>query len=87
MASSPHSRIDAIAHRAAGEHAGADIVADRIAGEAGERRDAIGHFIAADRAQREQVVEGQREIAAGDKKCSGRDVVRLRRLQRGRSPR
>ena len=59
-------RIDAVAHRAAGEHAGADIVADRIGGEAGQRRDAVGHVLAADRAQREQVVERQREIAQGD---------------------
>ena len=35
--------IDAIAHRAAGEDAGADIVTDRIAGEAGERGAAVRH--------------------------------------------
>ena len=58
--------IDAIAHGAAGEHAGADIVADRVAGEAGQRRDPVRDFGAPDRAQREQVVEGQRQIAGGD---------------------
>ena len=50
-------RIDPVAHRPAGEHAGADIVADRVAGEPGQRRDPIGRVGAPDRAQREQVVE------------------------------
>ena len=40
----PPGRIDPIAHRAAGEDAGADIVSDRIAGEGGERVDAIGNI-------------------------------------------
>ena len=40
-------RINAVAHRAAGKHGGADIVTDRIAGEAGQRGDAIGNFVAA----------------------------------------
>jgi hypothetical protein len=43
-------RIDAVTHRAAGENAGADIVANRIGGEAGVRGHAIGHILAADRA-------------------------------------
>ena len=67
-------RIDAVAHRAAGEDAGADIVADRIAGEAGKRRDPIGNVAAADRAQRKQVIERQREIAAGDEQRGERNV-------------
>src|SRR5882724_1796910 len=56
-------RINPIAHRAAGEDTGADIVADRIGGEGGERVDAVGNVALADRANREPVVEGQREIA------------------------
>ena len=75
-------RIDAVAHRAAGEYGGADIVTDRIAGEAGKRRDPIRDFLAPDRAQREQVVEREREIAAGDERGGGGDVARLGRLQR-----
>ena len=62
----PPGRIDAVAHRTAGEHAGADVVADRIAGEAAERRDPVGDLRMADRAQGEQVVEGEREVAAGN---------------------
>ena len=61
----PPGRIDPVAHRAAGEDAGADIVADRIAGEGGERVDAVGDVRYADRPHREQIVEGQREIAGG----------------------
>ena len=73
----PPGRIDAVAHRAAGEDAGADIVADRIGGEAGERIDAVGHVGAADRAHRKPVVEGEREIAGGDEQCGKRDLARL----------
>ena len=67
--------IDAIAHRAAGEDAGADIVPDRIAGEGGERVDAVGNVAAADRANREPVIEGQREIAHGDEQRRQRDLA------------
>ena len=73
----PPGGIDAVAHRAAGEDAGADIVADRIAGEGGERIDAVGNVAAADRAHREQVVEGQGEIARGDEQRRQRDLARL----------
>ena len=79
----PPGRIDAIAHRAAGEDAGADVVADRIGGEAGERRDPVGHVLAADRAQREQVVERQREIAGGDEQRGDGDVAVFDRRHRG----
>ncbi len=75
-------RIDAVAHRAAGEDAGAHIVTDRIAGETGERRHPIGHVRPADRAQREQIVERQREIAAGDAQRGQRDVAPFGRHQR-----
>ena len=78
----PPGRIDAVAHRAAGEDAGADIVADRIGGEGGERVDAVGNVGAADRAHREQVVEGQREIAGGDEQRRQRDLARLGALDR-----
>ena len=66
-------RIDAIAHRAAGKDAGADIVADRIAGEGGERVDAVGNIGAADRAHREQIIKRQGEIAGGDEQRGQRD--------------
>src|SRR5690606_38679640 len=75
-------RIDAVAHRAAGEDAGADIVAYRVAGETGERRDPIGNVPPADRAQGEQVVERQREIAAGDAQRGKRNVAPAGRHQR-----
>ena len=75
-------RIDAVTHSTPGEYGGADIVADRVAGETGQRRDAIWNFIASNGSQRKQVVEGERKIATGHKKGSGRDVVRLRCLQR-----
>src|SRR6185437_1759797 len=60
------SRINAVTHRAAAEGAGADIVADRIAGEAGERRDTIGNLVKPDRTQRKQIVEGQTYVADHD---------------------
>ena len=75
-------RIHAIAHGAAGERAGADIVSDRIAGEAGERGDAVRHVVAADRVQREQIVEGQREVAGGDEQHRQHDRLRGLGLQR-----
>ena len=69
--------IDPVAHRAAGEHAGADIVADRIAGEGGERVDPIGNVGVVDRAHREQVVEGQGEIARGNEQAGQGDRAGL----------
>ena len=80
----PPGRVHAVAHRAAGEDAGADIVADRIAGEPAERGDAVRHVMAADRAQREEIVERQREIAEGDEQRGEQDVARVgpaKRLQ------
>ena len=73
-------RIDPISHRAAGENAGADIVPDRIAGEGGKRVDAVGNVGAADRANREQIIECQREITrrheqAGQRNLSGFGVL------------
>ena len=57
-------RIDPEADRAAGEDGRADVVADGIAGEAGERRDPVGHVLLADRSQREEIIECQREECA-----------------------
>ena len=76
--------VDAVAHGAAGEDARANIVSDRIAGEARERRDAIRHVGAADGAQREQIVEGERHIAGGDEEArngEGPPVGRLERVE------
>ena len=75
-------RIDPVAHRTAGEDAGTDIVADRIAGEAGQRRHPIWHVVAPDRAQRKQVIEGEREIAARHERCGERDVAPIRGRER-----
>ena len=78
-------RIDAIADRTAGERAGADIVPNRIAGETAKRRDAVRHVVATDRVQREQIVEGQREITGGGEQCRQHD--RPRRLRQREPPR
>src|SRR6202023_3884628 len=67
--------IDAIAHRAAGKDAGADIMSDRIAGEGGERVDAVGNIAAADRPNREQIIECQREIAGGHEQRGQRNLA------------
>src|SRR5205807_4464120 len=78
----PPDRIDTVAYRTAGQDAGADIVSDRIAGEAGERRDPVGYVGPPDRAQREQIVERQREIAPSDAERGDREVVRIGLPQR-----
>ena len=52
-------RIDPETDRAAGEDGCADIVADRIAGEARQRRDTIGHMLLAERAYRKEIIERQ----------------------------
>ena len=70
-------RIDAVTHGAAGEYGCADIVADRIAGEAGERGNAIGNFSAADGSQGKPVIKGQCEIAASNKECGGGNMMGL----------
>ena len=75
-------RIDAVADRAAGEYARAHVVPDRIAGEGGERGRPIRHVVAADRAQRKQVIEGQREISTGDEHAGEHDVAQVRGDQR-----
>ena len=69
--------INPIAHRAAGKDAGADIVPDRIAGEGRERVDAVGNIGAADRANREQVIECQGEIARRHEQRRQRNLARL----------
>ncbi|MGY3290498.1 hypothetical protein ACVWWP_003565 [Bradyrhizobium sp. LM3.6] len=81
----PVIRIDPEADRPAGKNRGADIVTDRIGREAGERCDAIGHVLLADRSQCKKVVEGQRtereahadrrqsDIAAGNLGQRGQD--------------
>ncbi len=78
--------IHAITHCAAGERAGADIVSDRIAGETGKRCDPVRHIATADRPQRKQIVERQREIAGGNKQHRQNDRLRglgLQRLDQG----
>ena len=67
--------IDAKPDRAAGEDRRAKIVPDRIADEARHRRDPIRHVAAADRAQREIIVERQRDVAGNDKPACLQDVT------------
>ena len=78
----PPGGIDPVPHRAAGKNAGADIVADRVAGKAAERGGAIRHFVAADRAQREQIVKGERQIGGGDKQPGNEERPPIGRLDR-----
>ncbi len=52
-------------------------MSDRIAGEGGQRVDAVGDIGAADGANREQVIEGQGEIACGDKQRGQHNLVGL----------
>ena len=70
----PIVRIDAEADRAAGKHRRADVVADRVAREARQRRDAIRDVLLADRAQREEIIKGQREERPDDAKRGERDL-------------
>ncbi len=58
--------LDPKTNGATGEHRGADIVADRIGGEAGERRNAGGDMPLADRSQCKKVIKGQRAEGAED---------------------
>jgi hypothetical protein len=46
---------------------------DRIAGEGGERVDAVGDIVPADGANREQVIESQREITRRHEQRRQRD--------------
>ena len=78
----PPRRINAVTHRAAGKHARADVMADRVAGEPSERCDAIGDVVRTDRAQREQIVEGEREIAGRDEQRGEHEVPGVGRLER-----
>ena len=78
----PPGRIDAIAHRAAGKDAGADIVSDRIAGEGRKCIDAVRDVVSADRAHGEQIVEGQREITGGHEQRRQRNRSGLGALDR-----
>src|SRR6185312_10726079 len=78
----PISRIDAVTHGATGENRSSDVVTNRIAREAGERRNTIRNLVAANGPQSEPVIEGECEVPASDKKsCSG-DMMRLGRFQR-----
>ena len=75
-------RIDPEADRAAGEYGGADIVADRVAGEARQRRDAIGHVLLADGSQREEIIKCQRAERADHAQRCQRDMGRRNLRQR-----
>ncbi len=84
-------RIDPEPDRAAGEHGGADIVADGVAGEARQRRGAVGHVRLADGSQREEIIEGQRAERAdhaqrGERDVGGRDLRQGRQDHPGIDP-
>ena len=68
--------IDPEADRAAGKDGGADIVPDRVAGEARQRGDAIGDVGLADGSQREEIIEGQRAERAHHAQRGQRDAMR-----------
>ncbi len=68
-------RINAKADRAPGEHGRANIVADCVAGEARQRRDAIGDVALADRPQREQIVEGEGAEGSNHAKRRQSDLI------------
>jgi hypothetical protein len=72
----PIVRIDPETDRAAGEHGGADVVADRIAGEARHRCDAVGHMVLADGPQCEEIIKCQRAKRADHAQRGEGDVVR-----------
>lgn len=76
-------RIDPKSYRAAGEDGGADIVADRVAGETRERCNAVRHVFLADGPQREEVIEGQGAERADHAQRRERDVVGRYFRQRG----
>ena len=79
----PPARIDAIAHRTAREDAGANVVADRIRGKAGQRGDTVRHIVAPDRAQRKQIVKRQGEIPSSDQQRGYTDIPVFHRRHRG----
>src|ERR1700737_4259178 len=76
-------RIDPKSYRAAGEDGGADIVADRVAGETRERCDAVRHVSLAYSPQCEEVIEGQGAERADHTQRGELDVVRRYFGQRG----
>src|SRR6185437_15965892 len=68
-------RIDAEADGTSGENGGADIVADRIAGEARQCRDPVWHMLLANRSQREKIIERQGTECADYAQRGEHDVV------------
>src|SRR6516164_6361694 len=69
-------RIDAETDGTAGEDGGADIVADRVAREAGQCGDPVRYVFPADRSEREEIVEGQRAEGANHAQRGERDAMR-----------
>jgi hypothetical protein len=57
-------------------------MADRIAAKSRHARDAIRHFGTADRAQGEDVIKSEREIARRDEERGEQNVQRFRLLDR-----
>ena len=75
--------IDPEPDRAAGEHRGAEIVADHIGGEARQRGDAVRHVQLADRTQGKEIVERQSAERADHAQRGEADLARRLLGQRG----
>ncbi len=79
----PVVRIDPETDRAAGKYRGADIVPDRIAGEARQGCDPVGHVLLADRPQRKEIIESQGTERADHAQRGEHDTMRGDIGQRG----
>jgi hypothetical protein len=80
-------RINAVANGAAGKGSRADIMPDRIAREARQRRDPVRHVVCLDGAQCKQVVAGERAIGASDEEHRRSNVGAGHRPKVDRYPR
>ena len=74
--------IDSESHHAAGEDRRAEIVSDRVAQKSGERRDPVRNVRLADRAQREEIIERQANIAGGNQQGGDHHGLDRRRVDR-----
>ena len=68
-------RVDAQPDQPASQDRGAKIVADRGTREARQRDNRIRHRVPADRAQREQIVEGQHNVAGDHERAGDREFA------------
>jgi hypothetical protein len=57
-------------------------VPDRVAGEARERGDTIRHVVAANRTQREQIVESKRQVSRSNEEAGNNERTPVGRIER-----